>query len=1550
MKGLNSSHTRCKNLKRRLSQFWVFMSVLFFTSSAFAAGGAITVTPNATSAQAGDNVTFTVKVDATDATILNSAGVILQWDTDTFALDASSSLGTAGDNDPHGTAYLDGTFGNEQNDDNGSLTIVTSGSTDLFELRVSDSDTSGDPLFGTAGKTYVNNTRLSSYNQSGAVIADYDLFTVTLTVKSGATVGTSTVTGKVIAVSDNSGSTPANYTQGDAAISIVEPTITLTAGDNQTGTAGSALSTALSVTLATGSTADSGVSVTFTAPSGASFASSGTNTQTVTTDSSGIATASALTLASTAGSQNVTVSATGYTSKTFTITATAGSAANIAKTNDSQTGTVGTALAQPFTVTVTDSNSNAVSGATVTFAVASGGGSLSSASGTTDSSGQASTTLTLGTTAGTNTVTATVDSVSATFTGTGTADTATALNLSVSAAQVSDDAISTVGVTATIVDQYGNTVTSATDSITLALSDGTLGSLDATTLTPSNGVGTATLTTTDQNGVDPGTDPDLTITASATGLTSDTADVNFVPFGLDLTAVNLLADEAYTFTLTGGSSPTWSLGSSASGALSATSATGGTYTAASSASTDTLTVSDTVGSTPVTATASINVYDAMATSMSTATGMTTSSTLQLVTTGGDGTYNYTSSDTSVATVDSAGLISAVATGTFTVTIDDGVTYNGTTTSNSVTTATIEVVAPLSVTSAATVYLDTDSNNTSTISVTGGKGSYTYSSSDTSVAGVDSSGVLTAVAAGTATITVADSTYSNITTTVSVNVNQPISASAGGTAITAAQTVASGSTLKLTPAGGSGNYSVAVSASPTGSGTATITDNGDGTYTFTAPTTGAFAGDHTVTITDSTTSLTHTVTITVPMSVKASQVNILETDSTQSITVTGAAAGDSITLVVLDSAGVEDTGASIATVTASVTAASDTANGNPASSSITPADVALITAFTVKATNATQSALAAASSAELHIMPVAVYSGVVVDSSGSAVSGATITANNILTTSGGLYSTTSASDGSFSISMPLKSSGHYVFLVGATGYITSSMAGADFIQSGSTANTTTFVLTAEGGTISGNVTGLASGHTAKVYAYYLDGSTTVEVGPVLVTGGGTSTDAYSIGLDSAHTYTKVVAVATGYKSAVNDNSAAGFDLSGGNISSVTLALAAAKKYEVAVAAGPVFTYSEANGTDLSSGYSVTAKDSSGNAVTPSTESSPAALKWAATFAVDQDMTLFLSDGSGIVFTHEYKAAEQASVTTDRPTGTLEVDLAAGFEVTFDSDASGNTVATNDPDAIIQEVSVQLPADGIDATAVTGGTYTTASVVVNVLDVDTTSSTAAAATGNQVVEVSLNIVNASNELETLDAGNTVLSEIQIGLPFDTEIVAPGGLEGGSYVIYHASTLTDFEAGNTSVVPTSDIIEVDYLRGVVLFKVNNLSVFGVGGSVSSPSVSLGSGGGGCFIATAAFGSYQEPHVMLLRMFRDRILLPNAAGQWFVHQYYTYSPPLADWLRDHDSLRAVTRVLLLPLIGLSWFLVKASFLMQLLIGGLLFGAGLLLMTRRKALKNEVF
>lgn len=92
-------------------------------------------------------------------------------------------------------------------------------------------------------------------------------------------------------------------------------------------------------------------------------------------------------------------------------------------------------------------------------------------------------------------------------------------------------------------------------------------------------------------------------------------------------------------------------------------------------------------------------------------------------------------------------------------------------------------------------------------------------------------------------------------------------------------------------------------------------------------------------------------------------------------------------------------------------------------------------------------------------------------------------------------------------------------------------------------------------------------------------------------------------------------------------------------------------------------------------------------------------------------------------------------------------------------------------------------------------------------------------------------------------------------------------------------------------------------------------------------GGGGGGCFIATAAFGSKFEKHVQILRHFRDRYLLPHKIGRNLVKGYYRYSPSVADFIASHGTLRIMVCWILMPLIGLSWVILYLGFLPTMLL-----------------------
>ena len=74
-------------------------------------------------------------------------------------------------------------------------------------------------------------------------------------------------------------------------------------------------------------------------------------------------------------------------------------------------------------------------------------------------------------------------------------------------------------------------------------------------------------------------------------------------------------------------------------------------------------------------------------------------------------------------------------------------------------------------------------------------------------------------------------------------------------------------------------------------------------------------------------------------------------------------------------------------------------------------------------------------------------------------------------------------------------------------------------------------------------------------------------------------------------------------------------------------------------------------------------------------------------------------------------------------------------------------------------------------------------------------------------------------------------------------------------------------------------------------------------------GKGGKYCFIATAAFGSYDHPMVKLLRGFRDRFLAQVPFGGHIIQSYYAVGPSMAQVVGESNILRAVL------VVGLSLF-----------------------------------
>ncbi|MCI5123521.1 MAG: hypothetical protein D3925_03360 [Candidatus Electrothrix sp. AR5] len=203
----------------------------------------------------------------------------------------------------------------------------------------------------------------------------------------------------------------------------------------------------------------------------------------------------------------------------------------------------------------------------------------------------------------------------------------------------------------------------------------------------------------------------------------------------------------------------------------------------------------------------------------------------------------------------------------------------------------------------------------------------------------------------------------------------------------------------------------------------------------------------------------------------------------------------------------------------------------------------------------------------------------------------------------------------------------------------------------------------------------------------------------------------------------------------------------------------------------------------------------------------------------------------------------------------------------------------------------------------------------------------------------VFNLNNMLEqTLTAG---------AVPILSTITPNSSNSGYRPENYNPGIITLAQNGSTSLVDTYANVISDW---------SNSTVDGIhpneSGSVSiaqgfysqlvnNQNASSGGGGGGCFIATAAYGTVLEPQVILLKKFRDLYLLTNRPGSYFVQLYYTYSPPIADFIRQHNIIRFVVRILLLPLLSISFFLVEFSPFQQLLIALILVCSFGLFLTR---------
>jgi len=76
----------------------------------------------------------------------------------------------------------------------------------------------------------------------------------------------------------------------------------------------------------------------------------------------------------------------------------------------------------------------------------------------------------------------------------------------------------------------------------------------------------------------------------------------------------------------------------------------------------------------------------------------------------------------------------------------------------------------------------------------------------------------------------------------------------------------------------------------------------------------------------------------------------------------------------------------------------------------------------------------------------------------------------------------------------------------------------------------------------------------------------------------------------------------------------------------------------------------------------------------------------------------------------------------------------------------------------------------------------------------------------------------------------------------------------------------------------------------------------------------GGGCLIATAAFGSEMAPQVQFLREIRDNTVLQTESGTSFMtgfnQFYYSFSPVVADYERENPAFKEAVKIAITPML----------------------------------------
>ena len=182
-----------------------------------------------------------------------------------------------------------------------------------------------------------------------------------------------------------------------------------------------------------------------------------------------------------------------------------------------------------------------------------------------------------------------------------------------------------------------------------------------------------------------------------------------------------------------------------------------------------------------------------------------------------------------------------------------------------------------------------------------------------------------------------------------------------------------------------------------------------------------------------------------------------------------------------------------------------------------------------------------------------------------------------------------------------------------------------------------------------------------------------------------------------------------------------------------------------------------------------------------------------------------------------------------------------------------------------------------------------------------------------------------------------EPNIQSKINIDFLKPGTEEIQVHVDYSITILKDGETvfGTDRLIHTSEgslKIPVEFNLGEGIYTMN-IGVEGiqffiippetasfdilVGEAHAQPTTPIDNGenGGGCLIATAAYGSELAPQVQQLRELRDNTILETSSGTAFMTSfnqfYYSFSPTIADLEREQPIFKEIMKIGLTPMLS---------------------------------------